>query len=91
MFGGMKMDEYNGFESKEEYLQHIKKLFYKNGMKCMILSIVSLLLLFAIGPDKVREVTGIPDNIYWLMQKIITGCFLIGVVGCLISFWIEDD
>ena len=39
MFGGMKMDEYNGFESKEEYLQHIKKLFYKNGMKCMIISI----------------------------------------------------
>ena len=52
----------------------------------MILSIVSLLLLFAIGPDKVREVTGMPDNIYWFMQKIITGCFLIGVVGCLISF-----
>ena len=29
MFGGMKMDEYNGFESKEEYLQHIKKYFIK--------------------------------------------------------------
>ena len=45
------MKKYNEFESKEEYLTYVKKLFLKDGMKCMLLSAGVLLLLFVIGAE----------------------------------------
>ena len=40
---------YDDFESKKEYLIHVKTVFYKNGMKCMVLWAAVLVLVFAIG------------------------------------------
>ena len=82
---------YEAFESKKEYLLHTKNVFYKNGMKCMVLSVAVLLLMFAIGADVVKVVTGIPENIFWIFQKLITGYFVIGAVGYLFSFLIKVD
>ena len=59
---------YEDFESKKEYLIHVKTVFYKNGMKCMALSVAVLVLLFAIGVDTVKTVSGIPENIFWILQ-----------------------
>ena len=85
------MKKYNEFESKEEYLSYMKKLFLKDGMKCMLLSVGTLLLLFVIGADTVQEITGIPENIYWAMQKIVTVCFIVGAAAYLASLFIEGD
>ena len=82
---------YDDFESKKEYLIHVKTVFYKNGMKCMVLSAVVLVLLFAIGADTVKMVSGIPENIFWILQKLITGSFVLGAVGYLFSFFIKVD
>ena len=82
---------YEDFESKKEYLIHVKTVFYKNGMKCMVLSVAVLVLLFAIGADTVKYVSGIPENIFWILQKIITGYFVLGAVGYLSSFFIKVD
>ena len=85
------MKKYNEFESKEEYLTYVKKLFLKDGMKCMLLSAGVLLLLFVIGAEAVQEITGIPENIYWFVQKMVTVCFGIGVAAYIISFLIKVD
>ena len=69
----------------------MKKLFLKDGMKCMLLSAGVLLLLFAIGAEAVREITGMPESIYWGVQKIVTVCFVIGAVAYLISPLIRVD
>ena len=82
---------YDDFESKKEYLTHVKTVFYKNGMKCMVLSVVVLLLMFAIGAEAVKTLTGIPENIFWIFQKLITGYFVIGAVSYLFSFLIKAD
>ena len=79
---------YEDFESKKEYLIHVKTVFYKNGMKCMVLSVAVLLLMFAIGAEAVKTLTSIPENIFWIFQKLITGCFVIGAVSYLFSFLI---
>ena len=85
------MKKYNEFESKEEYLTYMKKLFLKDGMKCMLLSAGVLLLLFAIGAEAVREITGMPESIYWGVQKMVTVCFAIGATAYAIAFLIEAD
>ena len=82
---------YDDFESKKEYLTHVKTVFYKNGMKCMVLSVVVLLLMFAIGAEAVKMLTGIPENSCWIFQKLITGYFVIGAVSYLFSFLIKAD
>ena len=82
---------YEDFESKKEYLIHVKTVFYKNGVKCMVLSVVVLLLMFAIGAEAVKTLTGIPENIFWIFQKLITGYFVIGAVSYLFSFLIKAD
>ncbi len=82
---------YEDFESKKEYLTHVKTVFYKKGMKCMMLSVAVLVLLFAIRVDTVKTVSGIPENIFWILQKIITGYFVLGAVGYLFSFFIKVD
>ena len=82
---------YEDFESKKEYLIDVKTVYYKNGMKCMMLSVAVLVLLFAIGTDTVKTVSGIPENIFWILQKVITGSFALGAVGYLFSFFIKVD
>ena len=77
---------YEDFESKKEYLIHVKTVFYKNGVKCMVLSVAVLLLMFAIGAEAVKTLTSIPKNIFWIFQKLITGYFVIGAVSYLFSF-----
>ena len=78
-------------KSKKEYLIHAKAAFYKNGMKCMVLSVAVLLLMFAIGAEAVKTLTSIPKNIFWIFQKLITGYFVIGAVSYLFSFLIKVD
>ena len=78
-------------KSKKEYLIHVKTAFYKNGMKCMVLSVAVLLLMFAIGAEAVKTLTSIPKNIFWIFQKLITGYFVIGAVSYLFSFFIKVD
>ena len=85
------MKNYNEFESREEYLSYMKMLFLKDGMKCMLLSAGVLLLLFVIGAEAVQEITGIPENIYWGVQKMVTVCFGIGATAYAIAFLIEAD
>ena len=85
------MINFNEFESREEYLSYMKILFLKDGMKCMLLSAGVLLLLFVIGAEAVQEITGIPENIYWGVQKMVTVCFGIGVAAYIISFLIKVD
>jgi hypothetical protein len=82
---------YEDFESKKEYLTHIKTVFYKNGVKCMVLSVAVLLLMFAIGAEEVKTLTSITENIFWIFQKLITGYFVIGAVSYLFSFLIKVD
>ena len=82
---------YEDFESKKEYLIHVKTVFYKNGMKCMVLSVAVLLLMFAIGAEAVKTLTGIPENIFCIFQKLITGYFTIGGLGYLFSFLIKVE
>ena len=82
---------YEDFESKKEHLIHVKTVFYKNGVKCMVLSVAVLLLMFAIGAEEVKTLTSIPENIFWIFQKLITGYFVIGAVSYLFSFLIKVD
>ena len=81
----------NEFESREEYLTYMKKLFLKDGLKCMLLSAGVLLLLFVIGAEAAQEITGIPENIYWGVHKMVTVCFAIGATAYAIAFLIEAD
>ena len=85
------MKEYYEFESMEDYLRHAKKFFYKTGMKCMVLSLMVLLIMFYSGKDKVGNIIGITENMFWAIQKATTGCFCIGAIGYLVSFTIKIE
>ena len=87
------MNEYNGFDSREEYLRHTKKSLYKNGLRCMVLCVFILVLMMFLGVDEMEAVSvaiGFPKEIVMFMAKFITVSFGIGSVAYLVSFTIKD-
>ena len=90
------MKKYNGFDGKEEYLRHTKKTFYKEGLKCMVLSVVILVLMMLLGIDEMEKVAidmGFSEKSVMFIVKLITVSFAIGSIAYLISFMIKvtDD
>lgn len=87
------MNEYNGFDSREEYLRHTKKSLYKNGLKCMVLCVAILVLMMFLGLDEMEAVSvaiGFPKEIVMFIPKFITVSFGIGSVAYLVSLSIKD-
>ena len=87
------MKEYNGFDSKEEYLRHTKKTFYKEGLKCMVLSAVILVLMMLLGIDEMEKVAiamGFSEKSVMFLVKMTTVTFIIGSIAYLVSLAIED-
>ena len=87
------MKEYNGFDSKEEYVRHTKKTLYKEGLKCMALSaaILVLMVLLGIGEmEKVAVAIGFSEKVVMFLAKITTVTFVIGSIAYLVSLAIEE-
>ena len=82
------MEEQNEFETKEEYLKHIKELFYKQGLKCMVTSVIVLLLMFWLYESDQTILFLIPKGLFWFVQKATTVCFVIGAIAYLVSYFI---
>lgn len=87
------MKEYNGFDSKEEYVRHTKKTLYKEGLKCMALSAAILVLMVLLGIDEMEKVAvaiGFSEKVVMFLAKITTVTFVIGSIAYLVSLAIED-
>lgn len=93
---GQSMKEYNGFDSKEECVRHTKKTLYKEGLKCMVLSVAILVLMMLLGIDEMEKVAiamGFSEKSVMFIVKLITVSFAIGSIAYLTSFMIKvtDD
>ena len=78
-------------KDKREYLIKMKKSFYSNGMKCMFTAALLLILMFVFCLDGQGGTKYFPADLFWLFQKIVTGAFIIGAAGYLISLTIKVD
>lgn len=90
---GQSMKEYNGFDSKEEYVRHTKKTLYKEGLKCMVLSVAILVLMMLLGIEEMKNVVvaiGFSEKVVMFLAKMTTITFIIGSIAYLISLAIED-
>ena len=90
---GQNMKEYNGFDSKEEYVRHTKKTLYKEGLKCMVLSVAILVLMMLLGIEEMKNVVvaiGFSEKVVMFLAKMTTITFIIGSIAYLISLAIED-
>ena len=88
------MKEYNGFDSKEEYVRHTKKTLYKEGLKCMALSAAILVLMVLLGIDEMEKVAvaiGFSEKVVMFLAKITTVTFVIGSIAYLVSLAIEEQ
>ena len=65
------MKEYNGFETKEEYLRYTKKSLYKNGLTCMACAAIVIVLLFILGLNPAGEVMIMPAKMFWFIQRYL--------------------
>lgn len=90
---GQSMKEYNGFDSKEEYVRHTKKTLYKEGLKCMVLSVAILVLMMLLGIEEMKNVVvaiGFSEKVVMFLAKMTTVTFIIGSIAYLVSLAIED-
>mgnify|MGYP006386198605 FL=1 len=91
---GQNMKEYNGFDSKEEYVRHTKKTLYKEGLKCMVLSVAILVLMMLLGIEEMKNVVvaiGFSEKIVMLLAKMTTVTFVIGSIAYIVSLSIKDE
>ena len=90
---GQSMKEYNGFDSKEEYVSHTKKTRYKEGVNCMVLAVAILVLMMPLGIEEMNNVVvaiGFSEKFVMFLAKMTTITFIIGSIAYLISLAIED-
>lgn len=90
---GQNMKEYNGFYSKEEYVRHTKKTLYKEGLKCMVLSVAILVLMMLLGIEEMKNVVvaiGFSEKIVMLLAQITTVTYVIGSIAYIVSLAIKD-
>ena len=90
---GQNMKEYNGFDSKEEYVRHTKKTLYKEGLKCMVLSVAILVLMMLLGIEEMKNVVvaiGFSEKIVMLLAQMTTVTFVIGSIAYIVSLAIKD-
>lgn len=90
---GQNMKEYNGFDSKEEYVRHTKKTLYKEGLKCMVLSVAILVLMMLLGIEEMKNVVvaiGFSEKIVMLLAQITTVTYVIGSIAYIVSLAIKD-
>ena len=90
---GQNMKEYNGFDSKEEYVRHTKKTLYKEGLKCMVLSVAILVLMMFLGIEEMKNVVvaiGFSEKIVMLLAQMTTVTFVIGSIAYIVSLAIKD-
>lgn len=69
-------------------LKYIKELFYKQGLKCMVTSVIVLLLMFWLYESDQTILFLIPEGLFWFVQKATTVCFVIGGIAYLVSHFI---
>ena len=90
---GQKMEEYNGFDSREEYVRHTKKTLCKEGLKCMVLSVAILVLMMFLGIEEMKNVVvaiGFSEKIVMLLAQMTTVTFVIGSIAYIVSLTIKD-
>lgn len=90
---GQNMKEYNGFNSKEEYVRHTKKTLYKEGLKCMVLSVVILVLMMFLGIEEMKNVVvaiGLSERVVMFLARMTTVTFVIGSIAYIVSLAIKD-
>ena len=78
-------------EDKNQYLKRTKSTLHKEGMRCMVLGTIMLVALFIICTDGQGGVRFFPDELFWLIQRIITLCFIVGAAGYLLSLTIKIE
>lgn len=79
------------FETTAERLTYTKKELYENGMKCMILSTIILLLMLIMGIGTANALLPFPQTIVSIMKYLDLFGFTVGATGYLISFVIKVD
>ena len=81
------MKTHNKFETRNDYLKYMKRTFQNTGMKCMVSSLLALMLLIVLRSNWFD----IAEKVLWGVQRIITGGFVIGAIGYLVSFAVKCD
>lgn len=90
---GQNMKEYNGFNSKEEYVRHTKKTLYKEGLNCMVLSVAILVLMMLLGIEEMKNVVvaiGLSERVVMFLARMTTVTFVIGSIAYIVSLAIKD-
>ena len=91
---GQNMKEYNGFNSKEEYVRHTKKTLYKEGLNCMVLSVAILVLMMLLGIEEMKNVVvaiGLSERVVMFLARMTTVTFVIGSIAYIVSLSIKDE
>lgn len=78
-------------KDRKEHQSRVKKSLYSNGLKCMFTSALLLILMFIFCIDGQNGIKYLPEDMFWLFQKIVTGAFILGAVSYLMSLAIKEE
>lgn len=77
--------------NKKEYYAVMKKKLFGDGLKCMIVSMVMLLLLYFLLMENDVNTMYLPLKFFDFMKTFVKITFTIGSISCILSFTYKKE